>query len=161
MNEPVDVVLVDGNGRKVREGKYPLDKKGRINIKKIAYEWALKKPIIWEELEEEIREMPDGWSDITFDFVPIIKIQAKQTGKVSSSKTNATSTLMSTKKEDKPTTEKKTYTTVKPSVESKETVKEPVGGWSIDDFEKLSEHVKAGRLTQKEFEIIKKRALGI
>ena len=137
---------------------------GKIKIKKLKKKKikTLKKPIIWEELEEEIGEMPDGWSNITFEFVPVVKIQAKQTGKVQPSKTNATTTLMTSKKEEKPTTVKKTYTTVKTtSIQSKEPIKEPSGGWTIDDFELLNGYVKEGRITQREFESIKKKALGI
>jgi translation elongation factor EF-Tu-like GTPase len=121
---------------------------------------ALKKPIIWEEVEEEIKEMNDGYSDISFDFCPVIKIQAKQVGVVAPSKSNATTSLMSAKKEETPQVEKKTYTTLKATVETKK-IEEPKGGWTIDDLETLSGHLKEGRMTQKEFDTLKKKILGL
>jgi hypothetical protein len=62
-------MLVDEHNHNnvLKEAVYPLDKKNRINIRKIKDEMYLKPPIVWTECDCEIGEDKEGWSDVTFE----------------------------------------------------------------------------------------------
>eukprot|EP01104_Vermistella_antarctica_P013929 TRINITY_DN42_c0_g1_i2.p1 TRINITY_DN42_c0_g1~~TRINITY_DN42_c0_g1_i2.p1 ORF type:complete len:130 (-),score=29.64 TRINITY_DN42_c0_g1_i2:45-434(-) len=70
----VTVQLVNSHNHNtvLEQGEYALSK-GRIPIHDISSKWRVKDPV-WVEMDMEIGTMKDGYSDITFTDLKVIKI---------------------------------------------------------------------------------------